>query len=178
MVPTAPVPAQALAPKGDAGADRGQPSPPAGGPGTDDEAALVGDSAILRAGEDTRGYLVLRGVLQQWGIILAICNDRRKPITVDSTRFARVMRKLGIQQIYALSLQAKRRVDRMLKTFQQRLETELHLPAASTINEVGLVFKVFLLRASGVHLLLPGAVLHPERFSSDGYGPAAPGSRR
>ena len=57
---------------------------------------IVGDEAVLRAAEDTRGYLMLRGVIQQWGITLAVYSDRRKPITVDSTRFARVMRDLSI----------------------------------------------------------------------------------
>ena len=81
----------------------------------------------------SRGYLVLRDVIQQWGITLAVYCDLRKPITVDSTRFARVMRKRGIQQRYALSPKAKRRVDRMLLTLRERRDTELHLAAASTI---------------------------------------------
>ena len=85
-----------------------------------------------------------------------------------------MMRKLGIQQIYALSPRAKRRVDRMLKTLQERLETELHLTAASTIDEAGLVLKEFLLRASEGHRCLQGNVLDPGRFSSGGCGPAAP----
>ena len=58
------------------------------------------------------------------------------------------MRELGIQQIYALSPQPKKRVGRMLETFQDRLVTELHLPAASTIDEDGLALKEFLLEAS------------------------------
>ena len=120
---------------------------------------------------------MLRGVLQQWVIILAVCSDGRKPITVDSIRFAPMMRKLGIQQIYALSPLVKRRVDRMLETLQQRLETELHLAAASTIDEGRLVLKEFLLRAPRGHLRLPGAVLDPGRFSSGGHCPAAPASR-
>ena len=43
----------------DAGADRRQPVPMVGGPGTEAKAVLVGDSAVLCAGEDTRGYVVL-----------------------------------------------------------------------------------------------------------------------
>ena len=120
---------------------------------------------------------MLRGILQQWGIILAVCRDGRKPITVDSIRFARMMRTLGIHQIYALSPQAKRRVDRMLETLQQRLETELHLAVATTVDEARLVLKEFLLRAPRGHRRLPRAVLDPGRFSSGGYGPAAPVNR-
>ena len=46
---------------------------------------------------------------------------------METTQFARVMRELGIQQIFALSPQAKGRVERMLETFQDRLVTELRL---------------------------------------------------
>ena len=65
----------------------------------------------------------------------------------------------------------------MLKTLQERLETELHLAAASTIGEADLVLKEFLLRASGECRRSLGNILDPGRFSSDGYGPAAPVSR-
>ena len=109
---------------------------------------IVGDEVVLRAGEDTRRCLVLQGVIQQWGITLVVYSYRRKPITVDSTRFARVMRKLGIQQLYDLSPQPKRRVDRMLDTFRDRLVSELHLASASTIHEAGLVPKEFPLEAN------------------------------
>ena len=51
-------------------------------------------------------------------------NARQKPVPVETThQFARVMRELGIQQIFALSPQAKGRVERMLETFQDRLVT-------------------------------------------------------
>ena len=64
-------------------------------------------------------------------------NARQKPVPVETThQFARVMRELGIQQIFALSPQAKRgRVERMLETFQDRLVTELRLAGASTIDQ-------------------------------------------
>ena len=108
----------------------------------------VGDEVVLRADEDTRRCLVLRGVIQQWGITLVVYRDRRKPVTVNSTRFARVMRKQGIQQLYDLSPQPKRRVDRMLDTFRDRLVSELHLAGASTIYEAGLLPKEFPLEAN------------------------------
>ena len=65
---------------------------------------------------------------------------------VETTQFARVMRELGIQQIFALSPQAKGRVERMLETFQERLATELRLAGASTIDEASLVLRDFLPR--------------------------------
>ena len=65
---------------------------------------------------------------------------------VETTQFARVMRELGIQQIFALSPQAKGRVERMLETFQDRLATELRLAGASNIGEASLVLQAFLPR--------------------------------
>ena len=65
---------------------------------------------------------------------------------VETTQFARVMRDLGVQQIFALSSQAKGRVERMLETFQNRLVTELRLARASSIDEAGLVLQEFLPR--------------------------------
>ena len=65
---------------------------------------------------------------------------------METTQFARVMRELGIQQIFALSPQAKGRVERMLETFQDRLVTELRLAGASSIDEAGLVLQEFLPR--------------------------------
>ncbi len=56
------------------------------------------------------------------------------------------MRELGVQQIFALSPQAKGRVERMLETFQDRLVTELRLARASSIDEAGLVLQEFLPR--------------------------------
>ena len=65
---------------------------------------------------------------------------------VESTQFAGVMRDLGIQQIFALSPQAKGRVERMLETFQDRLVTELRLAGASTIDQAKEVLQEFLPR--------------------------------
>ena len=63
---------------------------------------------------------------------------------VETTQFARVMRELGVQQIFALSPQAKGRVERMLETFQDRLVTELHLANTSTIDQAKEVLQEFL----------------------------------
>ena len=75
--------------------------------------------SVFRTTEDTRGYLVLLGgMVRQWGIPLAIYSDRhaafkynalQKPVPVETTQFARVLRELGIQQIFALSPEAKGR---------------------------------------------------------------------
>jgi len=121
-----------------------------------DDATGTVAQTVFRTTEDTRGYLVLlEGLVRQWGIPLALYSDRhaafkynarKKPVPVETTQFARVMRELGIQQIFALSPQAKGRVERMLETFQDRLVTELRLAGASTIDEASLVLQEFLPR--------------------------------
>ena len=119
-----------------------------------DDATGTVAQAAFRTSEDTRGYLVLlEGLVRQWGIPLALYSDRhsafkynarQKPVPVETTQFARVMRELGMQQIFALSPQAKGRVERMLETFQDRLVTELRLVGASTIDQAHEVLQEFL----------------------------------
>ena len=141
-----------------------------------DDATGTVSQAVFRITEDTRGYLVLpgatwcylvlpgatwcylvllEGLVRQWGIPLAIYRDRHsafrynarhKPVPVETTQFARVMREMGIEQIFALTPQAKGRVERMLETFQDRLVTELRLAGASTIGEASPVLQEFLPR--------------------------------
>ena len=119
-----------------------------------DDATGAVAQAVFRPSEDTRGYLVLlEGLVRQWGIPLDLYSDRhpafkynarRVPVQVESTQFAGVMRALGIRQIFALSPQAKGRVERMASTFQDRLVTELRLAGASTIDQADDVLREFL----------------------------------
>ena len=51
-----------------------------------------------------------------------------------STQFGRAIEELGIQVIFALSPQAKGRVERTAGTFQDRLITELSLAGATTME--------------------------------------------
>ena len=120
------------------------------------------------------------------GIPLALYSDRhaafkynahRKPVRVENIQFARVMRELGIQQVYALSSQAMGRAKWMLETLQDRLVTKLNLTAPSTIDEAGLVLKESLLEAPGGVPGFPGGRSGPGLFSSGGHGPATPASR-
>ena len=134
-----------------------------------DDATGTVAQAVFRTTEDTRGYLVLlEGLVRQWGIPLALYSDRhaafkynarQKPVPVETTQFARVMRDLGVQQIFALSPQAKGRVERMLETFQDRLVTELRLADASTIDDAKDVLEKFLPRFNPKFSI---AAEHPE----------------
>ena len=62
------------------------------------------------------------------------------------TQFSRAMGKLGIQMIFAMSPQAKGRVERTAGTFQDRLITELRLAGASSIGAANSVLEQFLPR--------------------------------
>ena len=125
--------------------------------------------AVFRTTEDTRGYMVLlEGLVSQWGMPLAIYSDRhaafkynarQKPVPTETTQFARVMRELGVQQIFALSPQAKGRVERMLETLQDRLVTELRLAGASNIDEASLMLREYLPRFNARFSV---AAEHPE----------------
>ena len=53
------------------------------------------------------------------------------------------MDELGIQMIFALSPQAKGRVERTAGTFHDRLVTELRLAGATTIEDAKVVLKAF-----------------------------------
>ena len=121
-----------------------------------DDATGTVAQAVFRTTEDTRGYLVLlEGLVQQWGIPLALYSDRHAafkynarqgPVLYESTQFATVMRELGIQQIFVMSPQAKGRVERMASTFQDRLVTELRLAGATNIEEANAVLQEYLPR--------------------------------
>ena len=56
------------------------------------------------------------------------------------------MEELGTQLIFALSPQAKGRVERTAGTFQDRLITELRLSRAAIMEEAKAVLKQFLPR--------------------------------
>ena len=119
-----------------------------------DDATGIVAQAVFHTSEDTRGYLVLlEGLVRQWGIPLALYSDRHAafkynarqgPALYESTQFARVMRELGIQQIFALSPQAKGRVERMASTFQDRLVTELRLAGADSMEQANAILQEFL----------------------------------
>ena len=54
------------------------------------------------------------------------------------------MDELGVQMVFALSPQAKGRVERTAGTLQDRLVTEVRLAGATTIEEANVVLKEFL----------------------------------
>ena len=130
-----------------------------------DDATGVVAQAVFHPTEDTRGYLVLlEGLVRQWGIPLALYSDRHAafkynarqgPAQYESTQFARVMRELGIQQIFAMSPQAKGRVERMVSTFQDRLVTELRLAGTTNMEEANEFLQEYLPRFNARFAVTP-----------------------
>jgi len=110
--------------------------------------------------EDTVGYLrQLRAMVERYGVPLSLYRDQHgtfqrndKHWTLEEelagrrspTQFGRVLEELGIQSLRALSPQAKGRIERMWKTFQDRLKSELRLAQARTLEEANAVLEKFL----------------------------------
>ena len=110
-------------------------------------------SALFCEYENTRDYfLLMRGLIQRYGIPIALYTDghsvfKHVPgggLPSAPTQFSRAMDELGIQMIFALSPQAKGRVERVAGTFQDRLVTELRLAGATIIEEASVVLEAFI----------------------------------
>jgi len=119
--------------------------------------------AFFRKSEDAVGYfLLLRGIVTRYGIPLALYHDRDSVFVpaswekesiedqlegkVSITQYGRLLNELGIQSIPAYSPQAKGRVERLWKTFQDRLISELRLAGAKTEDEANRVLSEYLIR--------------------------------
>ena len=112
-------------------------------------------NALFCGHEDTSSYLLLmQGLLRRFGIPLALYTDRHPVFKHKSeyqpagtpTQFGRAMDEMGVQVIFALSPQAKGRVERTAGTFQDRLITELRLARATTLEQARAVLNQFLPR--------------------------------
>ena len=120
-----------------------------------DDATGTVVNALFCELENTRNYfLLLDGLIRSRGIPLALYVDRHavfkhtpSPETAAApTQFSRAMDELGIQLIFALSPQAKGRVERAAGTFQDRLVSELRLAGAASIDDANRVLEGFLPR--------------------------------
>lgn len=125
----------------------------------DDATGTVLACAFQLEHEDTIGYLrQLRVMVERHGIPLSLYRDQHstfqrndKHWTLEEelagrqapTQLGRVLEELGIESIRALSPQAKGRIERMWKTFQDRLKSELRLAKASTLEQANQVLEAF-----------------------------------
>lgn len=127
--------------------------------GVDDATSKV--SAHFQAEhEDSAGYLRLfRMQVEGSGIPWAIYRDQHGTLQRNDkhwsleeelagkqfpTQVGRALEELGIEVIVARSPQAKGRIERTWRTFQDRLTSELRLAGASTLEQAQAVLVVFL----------------------------------
>jgi hypothetical protein len=96
--------------------------------------------------------------IKKFGIPLSVYLDKHttykstgKPSIEDElnnitplSQFERALKELGVEVIHANSPQAKGRIERLFRTFQDRLIKELRLENAKTINEANAVTQAFL----------------------------------
>jgi transposase len=101
--------------------------------------------------EGTEGYLwLLRQIVTRYGIPLSIYQDGHGSLKrndshwtleeelagqQEPTQVGRALRALGIQAIFALSPQAKGRIERLFGTLQDRLGAQLNLAKVTTLQE-------------------------------------------
>ena len=138
-----------------------------------DDATGAVVNALFCEREDARNYFVMmQELVQSYGAPVALYVDRHavfkhtpgSGLTGAPTQFSRAMDELGIQLIFAMSPQAKGRVERTAETFQDRLVTELRLAGATTIAEADGVLQGFLPRFNarfGVPPQCPEAAYRP-----------------
>ncbi len=124
--------------------------------GAIDDATGAVPFALFRNQEDAQGYFeLLKGVIKARGIPMAVYTDqhgifRRSTKEEESleeqlagerkpTQFGRALEELGVRNIFALSPQAKGRVERLWGTLQDRLVSLLRLAGTRTIAEANSV---------------------------------------
>ena len=120
----------------------------------DDAAGAVAGALFCEKEETYTYFLLIQDLAHHCGVPSALYTDRHGVFrhTLGSglpgtpTQFSRAMDELGIQMIFALSPQAKGRVERTAGTFQDRLVTELRLAGAGSIGEANGVLEQFLPR--------------------------------
>ena len=109
--------------------------------------------------ENTLGYLrALRSMIVIHGVPLSLYRDRHSIFQRNDpywtvaeqlagqqspTHLGRALHELGIQQIPAYSPQAKGRVERLWRTCQDRLVSELRLAQAATVEQANTVLAAF-----------------------------------
>jgi transposase len=119
-------------------------------------------AARFFAFEGTEGYLwLLRQMVTQYGIPLSIYQDRHGSLKrnddhwtleeelagrQEPTQVGQALRALGIQPIFALSPQAKGRIERLFGTLQDRLGAELALAKVTTLPQGNAFLPAFIRR--------------------------------
>jgi transposase len=159
--------------------------------GAIDDATSEVPYAHFQEQEDSKGYiLMLRSITLSHGIPLALYHDqhtifdspKEKRLSIEEqlegkkplTQLGRLMEELGINSISANSPQAKGRIERLWRTFQDRLTSELRLAGAKTEDEANHVLAWFLSQYNRKFIVAskepgsayrkPPAVFKPEEY--------------
>lgn len=128
----------------------------------DDATGKVPVARFQEEAEDAVGYLrLLRQQVEEAGIPLSLYRDQHGVFQRNDahwsvaeelqgrqfpTQVGRALEELGIVSIPARSPQAKGRIERLWRTFQDRLRSELRLAGASTLAEANAVLERFLVQ--------------------------------
>lgn len=127
--------------------------------GIDDATGFVW--ARFEESENAWGYFrLLEDIILSHGIPLSLYSDRhtifhspKEPTVIEQiqnirplTQFGRAMKELGIEMIKAYSPQAKGRIERLWRTFQDRLVVELRLAKIKNREEANEFLKGFLIK--------------------------------
>ncbi len=128
----------------------------------DDATGAIMPGAHFCLEEGAVGYLrVLLAVCKERGLPWSIYGDRHSALhrndvywqnhevakgQQDATQVGEALAELGIESIRALSAQAKGRVERLWRTLQDRLISELRLGGVCTLEEANAFLKTFVAR--------------------------------
>jgi len=126
----------------------------------DDATGKVPSARFQLEPEDSAGYLrTLRHLVESRGIPWSVYRDQHGTFQRNDdhwsvaeqlagrqlpTQVGRALEELGIESIAARSPQAKGRVERLWKTFQDRLVSELRLAGAGTREQANATLELFL----------------------------------
>ena len=143
----------------------------------DDATSRVPAAQFQRDAEDTAGYLrITRQVVERMGIALSIYRDQHSTFHRNDahwsvaeqlvgsqapTQLGRCWQEMGITSSAARSAQAKGRVERLWRTFQDRLTSELRLAGASTVEQASVVLERFLPEYTSSSRSLPSKRARP-----------------
>ena len=144
--------------------------------------------AYFQEHEDTKGYmLMLKEITRNRGIPLALYHDRHSifEVTRDKeasleeqlagskplTQIGRLLSELGINSIAANSPEAKGRIERLWKTFQDRLTSELRLAGANNRETANQILKSFLLEYNQRFRVFPRETGSAYRKPESGFRP-------
>jgi transposase len=131
--------------------------------GAIDDATGKVPAAVFREQEDAQGYfLLLKQVFKRCGLPWEVYHDRhsifenhnKKPWTLaeelqgrrEPTQFGRALQELGIGSIASYSPEARGRIERLWRTFQDRLVVELELAGVKDIRAANRFLPGFLRR--------------------------------